>query len=96
MTGIATRAPENCYTPMLAVAFLNIINRPGEARKFSIENYCQKLCSWLFIRSTQRHLAAVSAGGRFRKLPVYLSRQFRLGSARARSGEAGTIEAASV
>ena len=51
---------------------------------------------WVFIRSTQRHLADVSAGGRFRKLPVYLSRQFRHGTARAQSGEAGTIEAASV
>ena len=36
---------------------------------------------WVFIRSTQRQLAAVSGGGRFRKLPVYQSRQFRHGTA---------------
>ena len=49
-----------------------------------------------FIRSTQHHLVAFSAGSRFRKLPVYLSWPSRYGTAGARPGEAGTITSASI
>jgi hypothetical protein len=59
--------------------------------KLTIVMWCR-----VFISSTQCHIAAVSAGGRFLKLPVDLARQFRHGMTRARPGEAGTIEAASV
>ena len=39
------------------------------------------MCCGVFIRNTQRHIAGISAGSRFLKLPVYQSQQILHGTA---------------